>query len=159
VKEEYYPMEDETERQQLFPEVEVKGSVKHGVAPEKASMVKRELEVLERELGHLHEVQWTYAKQLLKFGIASWIFGLSTFFLAIIVLDASLLGRMQPISISLLVFAAAAPILITAMRISRFRIKINRMEYTRGTLLAVYQRAILKRIVGSGETTRFGDEE
>jgi hypothetical protein len=159
VKEEYYPMEDETERRQLSPEAEAKGSVKHGAAPKKASMIKRELEVLERELGRLHEIQWTYAKHLLMFGIASCIFGLSAFFLAIIILDSSLLGRMQPISISLLVFAAAAPILITAMWISRFRIKINRMEYTRGTLLAVYQRVILKRMVGSGETTIFGDEE
>jgi hypothetical protein len=157
VKKEYSPVEDKTGWQQLLPEVKMKESVKHKVAPKKASIIKRELEVLERELRHLHEIQWTYAKQLLKFGVASWIFGLSTFFLAIIILDASLLGRMQPISILLLVFAAAAPLWITAMRIRKFQIKINRMEYTRGTLLAGHQRAILKRIVELRKTARYGD--
>jgi len=132
---------------------------KQKVALEKAEKVKRELEILERELNHLIEIQWTYAKQMLKFGVASWIFGLSMFFLAVITLDASLLGRMPPISISLLIFAAAVPILITAVRIRRFGIIIKRQECIRRTLLAGYRRAILKRIVGLSKTTIYDDEK
>jgi hypothetical protein len=141
------------ERRQTLPEAEgeMEKSLKPKVAPKKAVMVKRELEVLERELSRLQEIQGIYAKQMLKFGAASWIFGLSTFFLAAILLDPSLLGRMSPISISLLLLAASGPILITVMGIRNFRIKINRMEYIRGTLLARYRRDILERIVWSGK--------
>jgi hypothetical protein len=120
---------------------------KQKVALEKAEKVKRELEILERELNHLIGIQWTYTKHMLKFGAASWIFGLSMFFLTVIISDASLLGRMPPISMSLLIFAAAVPILITVVRIRKFDIKIKRLERVRRTLLVGYQRAVLERIV------------
>ena len=114
---------------------------------EKAVKIKRELEILERELNHLIEIQWTHAKHMLKFGIASWIFGLSMLFSAVIISDVSLLGRMPPISISLLIFAATVPIFITAARIRKFGIKIKRLERVRCTLLTGHQKAVLKRIV------------
>ena len=41
---------------------------------------KRELETLQHELNRLIEIQWTYAKRMLKFGVAAWVFGLSLFF-------------------------------------------------------------------------------
>jgi hypothetical protein len=129
------------------------------VDSEKAARIKRELEILERELSHLHEIQWEYAKRMLKFGVASWVFGLSTFFLAAILLNPVTLGRIPSLSMSLLIFAAVVPILITAVRTREFRIQINRMEGMRSTILAGYQRAILKRIVGLNETTGYGDEK
>jgi hypothetical protein len=147
------------EGRRLLPEVEMRESVEQKVAPEKAARIKRELEILERELSHLHEIQWEYAKRMLKFGVASWVFGLSTFFLAAILLDPALLGRIPSLSMLLLIFAAVVPILITAVRIREFSIKINRMECMRSTILAGYRRAILKRIVGLRETTRYGDEK
>ena len=61
--------------------------------------------------------------------------------------------------IAMLIFAAAAPILITAVRIRRFGIIIKRQERMRRTLLVGYQRAILKCIVGLSKTTRYGDEK
>jgi hypothetical protein len=147
-KEESGHVKEAIEALQLLPEGEIRESVKPKVVPKKAVRMKRELEILERELNHLIKIQWTYAKRMLKFGVASWIFGVSVFFLAIVILCASLLERIPPISISLLTFAAAVPILITAVRIRRFDIIIKRQECMRGTLLAGYQRAILKRIVG-----------
>ena len=143
----------EEERRQLLPETEgeMRKSVKQKVGPKKVVMIKRELEILERELSRLQEIQWIYAKQMLKFGAASWIFGLSTFFLAAILLDPSILGRMSPISISLLLLAALGPILMTVVRIRNFRIKIDRMEHIRGSLLARYRRDVLERIVWPGK--------
>jgi hypothetical protein len=159
VKEEYGHVKETIEARQLLPEGEIRESVKPEVVPEKAVRIKRELDILERELNHLIEIQWTYAKRMLKFGVASWIFGLSVFFSAIVILGASLLGGIPPISIFLLAFAAAVPILITAVRIRKFDIIIKRQECMRRGLLAGYQRAILKRIVGLRKTTRYGDEK
>jgi hypothetical protein len=151
VKEEYGNFKKE--RRQLLPEAEgeIEKSLKLKVAPKKAVMVKRELEIIERELSRLQEIQWVHVKQMLKFGTASWIFGLSTFFFAVIILDASILGRMSPIPISLLLLAVLVPIFMTVMVIRKLRIKINRTEHMRGTLLARYQRDIMERLVWSGK--------
>lgn len=129
-----------------MPGGKMEKSVKQKNGPKKAVMIKRKLDLLEHELSRLQKIQWIYAKQMLMFGAASWIFGLSTFFLVAILLDPSILGRMAPISISLLLLAAAVPIVMTVRGIRKFRIKINRMEYMQGTLLARYRREILERI-------------
>lgn len=149
-------MMDKIEERLLLPEEELE---KQKVGPEKAVRIKRELEILERELNRLIEIRWTYGKRMLKFGVSSWIFGLSVFFLAITILDASLLGRIPLVSIFLLTFAATVPILITAVQIRRFGTIIKSQEYMRRTLLVGYQGAVLKRIVGLRKTTRYGDEE
>jgi len=115
-------------------------------ASKKAAKLKRELEVLERELSHIIEVQWTYAKRMLKFGAASWIFGLAMFFSAIIILDATLLSKTPPISILLLIFAAAAPVLITVMMIRKFTSRVRRLEHMRRRQLMEYEKALLKRV-------------
>ena len=147
MREEYDPVEDKNRRATVLPEGETKESVKREVVREKVARIKRELEILERELNRLTEIRWTYAKRMLKFGAASWIFGLFAFFFTVVVSDASLIGRIPSIAISLLGFAAAGPILITAVRIHRFGVVIKRQECMRCTLLASYRRAILKRIV------------
>jgi hypothetical protein len=152
VKEEYENFKKK-ERRQLFPETEgeMGKSVKQKIGPKKSVIIKRELEILEHEISRLQKIQRIYAKQMLKFGTASWIFGLSTFFSAAILLDPSILGRMSPIPISLLLLAASVPILITLVGIRDFCIKINHMEHIQGTLLARYRRDILERIVWSGK--------
>jgi ABC-type multidrug transport system fused ATPase/permease subunit len=112
----------------------------------KAAKMKRELEVLESEISHLIEIQWTYAKRMLKFGAASWVFGLSIFFLGVIISNPALLSKTPPISISLLAFAAAVPVLITVMMIYKFTSKIRRLERSRRKLLMEYEKALLKRV-------------
>ena len=146
MKEEYGNLKNKIKRRQLSPGGKMAKSVKQKKGPKKAVMMKRKLDLLEHELSRLQKIQWIYAKQMLMFGAASWIFGLSTFFLAAILLDPSILGRMAPISISLLLLAAAVPIMMTVRGIRKFRIKINRVEYKRGTLLARYRREIMARI-------------
>ncbi len=111
----------------------------------KVAKLKRELEVLERELNHLIEIQWAYAKRMLKFGVAAWVFGLSLFFSAIIISDVTLLSKTPAISISLIILAAAAPIFITAALIRKFAGKIRRLERVRRMMLMKYEKAILKR--------------
>ncbi|KUO41494.1 MAG: hypothetical protein AVW06_01310 [Hadesarchaea archaeon DG-33-1] len=111
----------------------------------KVAKLKRELEVLERELNHLIEIQWVYAKRMLKFGVAAWVFGLSLFFSAIIISDVTLLSKTPAISISLIILAAAAPIFITAALIRKFAGKIRRLERVRRMMLTKYEKAILKR--------------
>jgi hypothetical protein len=147
---------DRMEERLLLPEGELE---KQEVGPGKAPRIKRELEILERELNRLIEMQRTYSKRMLKFGFSSWIFGLSVFFLAITVLNAPLLGRIPLISTFLLAFAATVPILITVVQILRFDTIIKSQENIRRGLLVGYQGAILKRVVGLRNTTRHGDEE
>lgn len=118
---------------------------KKETASKKAAKLKRELEVLERELSHLIEIQWAYAKQMLKFGVAAWVFGLSLFFSAIIISDATLLSKTPAISISLIILAAAAPIFINVMLVRKFTSKIKRLERVRRMMLIEYEKAILKR--------------
>ncbi len=92
------------------------------------------------------QIQWTYAKRMLKFGFASWIFGISAFFSSLLLMNAALIPFTPPISISLLIFAAAVPVIITVSLIQKFRIRIKRLERTRTMLLDEYERAILKRV-------------
>ncbi len=106
--------------------------------------IKRELETMERELRHITEFQWIYAKRMLKFGFASWIFGLSSFFLVLIIRDPELLSK-SPLASPLLVIAAAVPVVITALAVRKFNARIKRLERIRKVLLTEYERAILKR--------------
>jgi len=110
-----------------------------------AATIKRELAIAERELRHITELQWTYAKRMLKFGFASWIFGISSFFSLLIIYDSKLLGE-SLLATPLLIVAAAAPIAITAVLLRKFSAKIKRIEHMRKSLLTEYERAILKRV-------------
>lgn len=47
--------------------------------------IKRELKEVTQEIDNLQELQWTYSKQMLKFGFAAWIFGLSTFITTVLI--------------------------------------------------------------------------
>lgn len=114
--------------------------------PRKSADIKRQLRIVEHDLHHMTEAQWSYAKSMLKFGLAAWVFGLSAFFFAILIMDAELFGAAQPAWTSLLVVALAAPVIVTAMLVRKFAIKIKRLERIRRGLLAEYQKAVLRHV-------------
>ena len=109
-----------------------------------ATAIKRELEITERELRRATEFQWIYAKRMLRFGFASWIFGLFLFFLILVIRGLEFLGRLS-VAYPLLIIAIAVPVFITAFSVRRFNAKIKRLERIRKLLLTDYERAILKR--------------
>ena len=109
-----------------------------------AVAIKRELETTERELHHITEFQWIYAKRMLKFGFASWIFGLVLFFLILVIRGLEFLGRLS-LAYPLLIIAIAVPVLITAFSVHKFNAKIKRLDRVRKLLLTEYEGAILKR--------------
>lgn len=109
--------------------------------------IKRRLKVVERELDNLLKSQWTYAKRMLKFGSAAWIFGLSAFITALLIYQGpTLILNAPPISISLLIGALAAPIAITSALLLRQRRKVKRLERVRLGLLSQHEKALLRRV-------------
>ena len=114
--------------------------------PLSALKIKQQLQTTDRELRHLNELQWIYSKRMLKFGMAAWIFGLCTFFFAVVVINIQLLGTTYHIWLPLLIIALAAPVAITATLIRKFAVKIRHLERVRRDLLTEYEKAILKRV-------------
>jgi hypothetical protein len=112
----------------------------------KPADIKRQLRITERELRHLNEAQWSYAKRMLKFGFAAWVFGFLTFFFAILMMNVELFGGTQPVWAPSLVIALAAPVMITAMLVRKFAIKIKRLERIRRGLLVEYEKAVLQHV-------------
>ncbi|KXB00235.1 hypothetical protein AKJ35_00850 [candidate division MSBL1 archaeon SCGC-AAA833F18] len=109
--------------------------------------VKHRLGVVERELGNLVKFQWKYAKRMLKFGTAAWVFGLAVFVATLTIYQGpGLLFGAPSISISLLVIAAAAPVFITVIMLQRHRRKIKRLERIRRGLLTQYEKTLLKKM-------------
>lgn len=103
-----------------------------------------ELGSVEEELDSLLEFQWSYVRGLLKFGLASWVFGLSMFVASLLMIHGpSLVLNAPPISISLLVGAVAAPFLITAVLLRRYKRKIKELKKEREDLKSRYEKAFL----------------
>lgn len=112
-----------------------------------AADIKHELSVVERELGNLVKFQWGYAKGMLKFGIAAWIFGLAIFASTLLIYRGPELILGAPgISLSLLVGAAAAPVVITVIMLQKHRLKMKRLERIRKGLLSEYERTLLREV-------------
>ncbi|KUO39079.1 MAG: hypothetical protein AVW05_02330 [Hadesarchaea archaeon DG-33] len=109
-----------------------------------ATVIKRDLEITERELRHITEFQWIYAKRMLRFGFFSWVFGLLLFFFILVIRGLEFLGRLS-LAYPLLIIAIAVPIFITAFSVRKFNAKLKRLERVRKLLLTDYERAILKR--------------
>lgn len=110
-----------------------------------ASNIKRELTIIERELNRLVGLQWKYAKGMLKFGLFSWILGIAMFLWTLIIYQGpELIPQTPPISISLLIFAAAVPVLITVVTIRKFSRRIRRLERIRRGVLSEYERTLLR---------------
>ncbi len=110
----------------------------------KATVIKRDLEITERELRQVTDFQWIYAKRMLRFGFASWILGLVLFFFILVIRGLEFLGRLS-LAYPLLIIAIVVPIFITAFSVRKFNAKLKRLERVRKLLLTDYERAILKR--------------
>ncbi len=115
-------------------------------SPGKAPEVKRRIQAADRELRHLGERQWSYSKRMLKFGMASWAFGICSFFSTITVMDMGLLAPTTPMWAPLLITALAAPIALTAVLARKFSVRIKQLESLRGKLLAEYEKAKLASV-------------
>ena len=112
--------------------------------------VEQHLRITERKLHHLMEERRSFTRNMLKFGFATWVFGLSVFFFAIVVMSAKLFVGSPPIwTYSLmgapwLVGAPAASVTMTAAFVRKFDIKVERLIHIRSGLVAKYQRALLQ---------------
>ncbi len=112
----------------------------------KTLTLKRQLSAVNRELARVQELQWTYSKRLLKFGIATWIFGLSTFLFSTVILNVGALGTTYNFWIPLMIGALAVPILITVAMIRKFSSKMRYLERLRHALLSEYEKAMLRKV-------------
>ena len=111
----------------------------------KTGALKQQLQINEHELHHLKKIQRSYVKEMLRFGFASWVFGLSVFFFLIVIVDVELLGPL-PVWASLLVGIPAAPVTITAVSAHKFDTKIKRLKRIRRRLVTKYQKAVLRYV-------------
>jgi len=108
--------------------------------------LKQQLQINERELHQTKKIQRLYVKKMLKFGFATWVFGLSVFFFAIVIVNVELLGPL-PVWTSLLVGVPAAPVTITGVFVRKFDAKIKCLERIRRELLAKKYKKIRPRHV------------
>ncbi len=115
--------------------------------------LKQQLQINERELHQTKQIQRLYVEKMLKFGLAAWVFGLSVFFLAIVIVNVELLGPL-PVWTSLLVGVPAAPVTITGVFVRKFDVKIKRLERTRRELLTKKYKKIRPRHVKRMKASR-----
>lgn len=114
--------------------------------------VKKQLRKTDRELRRMEENRWSYTKNMLRFGFASWIFGLSVFLFAIVAMSTELFGGAQLtwssmlVGTPLLVGAPAAPVAATAVSAHKFDTKIKRLRRIRKRLVVKYQKAVLRYV-------------
>ena len=115
-------------------------------SPPKTLDVKRKIHATDKELHHLTEVQWSYSKRMLKFGMASWVFGLSSFFSTITIVNLNLVAATFSAWAPLLIITLAAPIALTAVLLRKFTVRIKHLEIVRRKLLSEYEKTILTRV-------------
>lgn len=112
----------------------------------------RELQVAQRELHHMEENRWSFTKNLMKFGFAAWVFGLSVFLFAITLMSTELFGG-APLAWSsvlvgapLLVGAPAAPLTMASVFTRKHDNEIKRLRHIRRGLMTKYQGAALEYV-------------
>ncbi|MCK4405771.1 MAG: hypothetical protein KAV43_04620, partial [Hadesarchaea archaeon] len=120
---------------------------------------EQQLRITERELHHMEKSRWSFRKNMLKFGFASWVFGLSVFLFAIVAMSTELFGG-APLAWSsmlvgtlLLVGAPAAPVTMTSVFIRKHDNRIKRLRHDQRDLVTEYQGAALQyveQVVASG---------
>jgi len=114
--------------------------------------VKKQLRKTDRELRHMEENRWSYTKNMLRFGFASWVFGLAVFLFAIVAVNTEFFGGVQLtwssmlVGTPLLVGAPAAPVAATAVSVRKFDTKIKRLRRVRKRLVVKYQKAVLRYV-------------
>jgi signal transduction histidine kinase len=105
--------------------------------------IRRKLLALKDRIYHLSEIQREYGGKMLKFGFAAWIFGLCVFVTSLVFLRG--LGfalKLHILSISLLIGAGAAPLLITALMVRKQRRMRNRLESMKNLVEEIYKRRL-----------------
>jgi signal transduction histidine kinase len=103
--------------------------------------IKQKLMVLKDRISRLSELQRDYSRKMLKFGFAAWVFGISTFIVSLVFLRGfGFMLRVPIVSISLLVGAGAAPLVITALMLQRQRRMRNRLESVEKLVEEIYKR-------------------
>ena len=112
----------------------------------KSLEAKQKIRAADRELHRLIEVQWSCSKRMLKFDMASWVFGLSSFFSTITIANLHLLGTTLSTWVPLLIVSLAVPIALTALLVRKFAVKIKHLETVRRRLLTEYKKAMLTRV-------------
>lgn len=110
---------------------------------DKCEYIKQQIVAVDAELYRLKLTRWNYAKNMLRFGLAAWSFGLSFFFFTVITAKVQLF-RTEQAYMSLLVMALAAPVIVAAFFSHNFTLKIKRIERTRADLLNGYHRASIE---------------
>ncbi len=109
--------------------------------------IRRKIEVVEEELQNLSDVEWGYAKRLLKYGLAAWVFGLSVFLFSLVSFRGpEILWGAPPLTFSLLIIAGAAPVIFTSFFIQRYRKEKTDLGKIRGDLLNNYEKMLLKKL-------------
>lgn len=107
--------------------------------------IKRKFEVVEKELKNTSNLEWDYSRQLLKVGMATYIFGISFYMAAIMILKGPFfILKAPPIIKALLIAGGAVPVLIFVYFVQWYRRKVNRLERIRKQLLSNYKSGLLK---------------
>jgi len=113
---------------------------------QRAQAVKREIQVIDRELYHLRELQRRYSRRMLKAAVAIWCAGVAIFFISVMLLLGSLLTATSTPWPSLLILALAAPIVITSVFVRRLEQRQKELERRRKHLMEKFEEAMVKRV-------------
>ncbi len=109
--------------------------------------IKKKMKEIDKKISKLEKSQWTYSKKLMKFGLASVIFGLSTFTASLILYGGPLsIFKIPPLSVSLLTITPIGPLVLIALLSMRFRDIIDELERKREQLSSNYKRKTLKKL-------------
>nr|AGF93412.1 membrane protein containing ATP-binding region, ATPase-like protein [uncultured organism] len=107
--------------------------------------VKNRLQITKEKIEEMLKSQWAYAKKMLKFSLASWIFGVSVFaaFTVIYLGGFAFIIEALPLVISFLIGGLAVPIIISAILIGKKRKKIRKLDSIKSDLVSNYEKAII----------------
>ncbi len=109
--------------------------------------IKRKLRIIEEELDNLSDIEWIYAKRLLKYGVAAWIFGIAAFISALMIFYGPDFFTATPATAySLLILAGAAPVILSVIFIRRYRKEMEKLDGIREKLLSDYEKALLDKV-------------
>ncbi len=107
--------------------------------------IKNRLKATKGKLEELLTSQWTYARRMLKFSLASWIFGISIFAVLTVIYfrGFSFLSNALPLVVSFFVGGLAVPIIITAALLGKKRKKIQKLDSMKSNLISNYEKALI----------------
>ncbi len=112
---------------------------------EKIEELNKRLQETRDELQELLDTHSDYARGLLKFGLASWVFALSLFVsFLLIYYGPSIIFHSPPLSISLLIGALATTFVVSAGFLANKRRKINKLKEKREKFEDKYHKNLLE---------------